>query len=293
MRTLLLTASLLFYLFLIQNITAQVVTPEIKPSDIPDGQITRTEYFEGTALYGHIDGGADLYLEYGFKKVLVQEILWHGYPFRIEIYQMKNEEAAFGIYSISRHNRASPDSVTQFYSQTPHQIKIAKGRCYISIANDGGTSEEQSFAKRLASIILRKVDAKVIRLPEIFKKEIYLPYISGIKFVRGKLGLQNGFTVWEDLFDGITFSSIYILPVSIQEGSITIAQIEFENEKDKKSFYKKSEIAPIKEERYSQKIIDGIVKVIKEISPTRIIYMESNIQDEDITPFLKSIKAVK
>ncbi|MDI6766973.1 MAG: hypothetical protein QME52_09145 [Bacteroidota bacterium] len=283
----------LFYLFSIQLAIAQAVIPEIKTADIPDGKITRLEYYQGTALYGYINGGADLYLEYGFKKALVQEIFWNGYPFRIEIYQMKNEEAAYGIYSISRRNHAAPDSITQFYSHTPHQIKIAHGRLYISIANDGGSSQEQSLAKHMSQIILRKVDAKAFLLPKIFMNEIYLPYITNIKYVRGKLGLQNGFPVWEDLFDGITFSSLYILPISIPKGSITIAQIQFLNEKDKRYFYKKSEIAPIKGEKHSQKVVDGVVKVIKETSPTQIIYVESNIHDEDITPFLKCIETIK
>ncbi len=280
-------STVLFYLFSIQLAIAQAVIPEIKISDIPDGQITRTEYFEGTALYGYINGGADLYFEYGFKKVLVQELIWHGYPFRIEIYQMKNEEAAFGIYSISRHSRAVPDSIEQFYSQSPHQIKIARGGLYISIVNDGGTSEEQTLSNKLARVILNKVDYKVFHFPEIFKKENYLPYISNIKYVRGKLGLQNGFPVWEDLFDGITFSSIYILPISIEKGSNTTAQITFFDDKDKKLFYKKSKIAPIKGERHSNKVDNGVLKVVKEISTTQIIYVESNFHDEDITPFIK------
>ena len=284
---------LLLSFFCIQNIAAQAVIPEIKISDIPQGQITRTEYFDGSALYGFIDGGAELYFEYGFNKALVQEIQWHGFPFRIEIYRMKDEEAAFGIFSISQRNQSGSDSITQLYSQTRHQIKIAQGRLYISIVNDSETSEEQQMAKQLAHIILGKVEVEVFHFPKIFKNEIYRPYINNIKYVRGKLGLQNGFPMWEDLFDGIPFSSMYILPFSIQEGSITISQIQFIKEKDKKYFYEKSGVAPIKRKKYSQMIVDGTIKVIKEISPTRIIFMESNIVDEHITPFLKSIEVSK
>ena len=48
--------------------------PLLLDSDINGGKILRTSYYDGTSLWGLIDGGADIYLEYGFDKLLLQEI---------------------------------------------------------------------------------------------------------------------------------------------------------------------------------------------------------------------------
>jgi hypothetical protein len=293
MRTFSTAAILFLFLSLCQDIAAQVVVPEIMPSDFPDGQITRSEYFDGSALYGLIDGGADLYFEYGFTKVLVQEILWHESPFRIEIYQMKSAQAAFGIFSISRRNQFLPDSLTQYCSQTPHQIRIALGMFYISIANDGGTSAEQSFSRQLARKVLGKINTNVFHLPKFFMGTVCQPYVNELKHIRGKLGIQNGFPMWENLFDGISFSSMYILPITIHDTTITIAQIEFTNKRDNVNFRQLSGVPPGAGKDYSEIVVENTAKAIKEISPTKIIYIESNINDGKVVQIKKYIRAFK
>jgi hypothetical protein len=80
---------------------AQDLTIKLIPSDIPDGQITSTEQYDHNSLWGYIDGGADLYLEYGFNKVTAQEVLIDSFHFKVDIYEMNSPEAAFGIFSVS------------------------------------------------------------------------------------------------------------------------------------------------------------------------------------------------
>jgi hypothetical protein len=279
--------------FLCGNVAAQSIIPELTLRDIPDGEITRSEYFDGSALYGLIDGGADLYFEYGFTKALVQEIRWQENTFRVEIYQMNDNKGAFGIFSISRRTQSKPDSLAAYCSQSPYQIRIATGAFYISIANDGGTVVEQSLARKLAQIILAKISTTEFHTPKFFTNIVFEPYLSGLKFVRGKLGIQNGFPLWENLFDGIAFSSAYILPITIQDTTITIAQIEFKQKVDNENFYKLTGVPPSNKNEYSEIVVDTTVKAIRKISPTKIIYIESNINDEKIARIKKYIRGFK
>ena len=52
--------------------------PTIDKTDLPGAKISSSRTFNGTSLFGYIDGGAELYLEYGFSAVLVTEIELHG-----------------------------------------------------------------------------------------------------------------------------------------------------------------------------------------------------------------------
>jgi len=101
MKKLFLTYFIFLFAVVIQFAQEETSFPILSESDIEGGVITRTGYYDGEALWGLINGGADLYLEYGFNKLLLQLIEWKGYKFRIEIYRMKSPEAAVGIFSVA------------------------------------------------------------------------------------------------------------------------------------------------------------------------------------------------
>ncbi|HNW48264.1 MAG TPA: hypothetical protein PKK88_00950, partial [Bacteroidales bacterium] len=52
---------------------AQNGSPDFATSDI---KITRERDFAGTALYGFMNGGSDLFLEYGFRDLKALEITY-------------------------------------------------------------------------------------------------------------------------------------------------------------------------------------------------------------------------
>lgn len=293
MKTFILKNFILLVLFCHQYCIAQFAIPEIDELDIPNGEILRIEYFEGGALYGHINGGADLFLEYGFYKLLVQEILWHKHHFKINVYQMNDEEAAFGIFSIFRRGSSPSDSLSKFCSYTPHQIQIAHGELYIAIANDNGTVEEQLLTRELAQIILSKVEKNNFQLPKLFTSDVYSPYLSNLKYIRGKIGLQNGFPAWENLFEHSKFLSLYILPISMQEGEAIFALVHFENEKEKENFYKNLNIMPDPKRKFTSRTTNSYTKAVKEISSTQVIYLESSLSQKVLSRFLKPIENAK
>ena len=64
-----------------------------KPADVP-------QTYEGDDLFTFINGGADIYHEYGFKKVIYNEYKDdNDHSINVEIYEMTNAASAFGIYS--------------------------------------------------------------------------------------------------------------------------------------------------------------------------------------------------
>ncbi len=47
--------------------------PEITAEELPGFMLNRNECFDGGSLWGYMNGGADIYLEYGFEKLRVEE----------------------------------------------------------------------------------------------------------------------------------------------------------------------------------------------------------------------------
>ena len=61
--------------------------------------------FPGSRLFDHIDGGAELFLEFGFKRLCLQRYEKGKDVLALEIYEMESPEAALGLYLISAAGR--------------------------------------------------------------------------------------------------------------------------------------------------------------------------------------------
>jgi hypothetical protein len=252
--------------------------PTLNQSDVAEGNI-RTSYYDGNALWGLIDGGADIFLEYGFDKLLFQEVEWKDFKFRVEIYRMNDVKSAFGIFSVSRYKCALSDTLTKYICITPYQVQAAVGRFYISIANDKGNKEAQDLTTELFKNVLVRVKDAALQLPALFRKKIFEPYKNQMKFMKGKLGLQNGFSNWSDLFEDYSNYEIYLLPVENENDYAYIAQIKFESESEMQKFINKNKSENQKD----------ISRRIKSLSPLEIVLIESNLPDVDLKEFTISV----
>ncbi len=271
---------------------SQDTIPELTLSDIPGGTISRSEYFDGNSLWGYIDGGADIYMEYGFLKMLVQEIQWQGYHFTVNHYSMKDAEAAFGILSISRHRCLPGDSSAPWSCVTPYQLQVAHGTHYVSILNDRGTPEEQNIAKQITRKILDTLHAKDFNPPRVFTVPVFAPFVSELKFMRGILGIQNGYPDWQYLFEDVSSFSLYLLPIEIEGGFLRTALVVFSGEGDKQNFYKKLKVGPPQGKSPVTVTAVGLTRSVRELTPTTILYTETNLGPERIKPYLEEIESV-
>jgi hypothetical protein len=139
----LLVALLAFY----SGVYAQNGLSDFSPSDI---KITRERDFTGTALYGFMNGGSDLFLEYGFRDLKALEITYKGIPFTVEVYRMPSPEDAFGIYSQHTFKCIPADSRFYLDCTSARQFQAAEGNLYISIVFDPSAPMAKDFAYILA-----------------------------------------------------------------------------------------------------------------------------------------------
>ena len=185
--------------------------PSVDKNDLPEASVTTARAFSGTALYGYINGGADLHLEYGFIAAQVTEINFRGGNYKTAIYRMTDEEAAFGIYSVSKFRCTQRPAVSDFTCQTRYHLQICKGPYYVSIINGRGSREDEDASLEIGKIIAGKIREPVLDLtsylPGTSKEEIQ----NNCFLARGRLGVVNGSPDLEDLFKGISGYTAVIL----------------------------------------------------------------------------------
>lgn len=230
--------------FLVFNVVSHAQTdgdfPALADNDIPSGKIIRASYFGGDALWGIIDGGADIYLEYGFDKLLLQEVEWKKVNFRVEFYRMVDATAAYGIYSVSHFKCNIRDTLSKYVCITPFQVQSSLGRFYISIANDKGTKEAGELTTKLFEIVLSKNKEALFQIPDRFEKVDFVKSVKNLKVIKGSLGFQNGFPTWSEKFESYSNYIVYLLSEEIEKNSFYYSLIKFGSETDLKNFVSKN-----------------------------------------------------
>ncbi|OYT12397.1 MAG: hypothetical protein B6I19_09835 [Bacteroidetes bacterium 4572_114] len=204
---------------------------QLKDSDLPEAKITRNETFDGNALWGYMNGGADVYLEYGFKDIRVQEFTIGDEKVKAEIYLMDTPGSAFGIYSIKTYKCTTSDSAHTPDCLNSYQYQAAKGPVYISVINGSGGRQARASTFRIGKAILDKIDAPQFSIPAF--RDVGQDYFqqSQVKMIKGPLGLQNIVPKWIGLFDNSAAYEFYYLKLKIIDENISVADIIFPERK--------------------------------------------------------------
>lgn len=197
----------------------------------PDWKQNTVRDYDGTSLFGYMDGGAELYLEYGFEHLQVIEIEAAGQSFSVQLYRMKTDSAAFGIFSVNSFGCKGNNVLTRYDCSTPYQYQAVLGRYYLSVVNQAGTPEAMNTGKHIATAFLQSIHEQPFILPELFNDSLYKPSLPQMKFACGVLGMQNGYPDWAPAFETLSGFTAFILP--LQDMQATIALICLSDSKER------------------------------------------------------------
>jgi hypothetical protein len=251
--------------------------PVLKPGDCSGGTILSTDFYTGQALFGYIDGGAELYLEYKFKKLGRQEILFTNERLVLEMYQMEGANEAYGVFSVQRFKCVPVDSLSPNTCLSKYQLQAVVGNCYLSIINGTG-----SLAARKRSIeIFRAMQSKItplpIKLPPLFQSAELTPHLRNLIIACGQLGVQNGFSEWDSLFQTIPRFSLALLPIEIGSERLSIAHLRFASESESKEFCRLAGLAETPVGSSCSSEFSGIVRSIRRLNNEELYFAEATI----------------
>jgi hypothetical protein len=160
--------------------------------------------FSGDRLFEHINGGADIFFEYGFDWLLVQQYDKEDKSLSLEIYRMKNPAAAYGIFSYNRHPSLSDAGVGSDGAVHPNGLFFWQDRYLVDIRQLGTASIPSQEFSGLAQIVSGKIGTQADRpeIMELLPQENRLP--KSEVFARGRLAIDNQvYLAEQDLF-GLT-----------------------------------------------------------------------------------------
>lgn len=153
------------------------------------------QHMIGEDLFLLINGGAEIYHEYGFKQVIVQGFKnKNGKSFNLEIYEMQNPAAAYGIYTFKTGDEGKPLDVGNEGLLEDYYLNFWKGNVLVTIIGFDSENETMDGIKETAKVVAAKITARgqkpalIHMLPETYKNRLKP---NGVTYLKGNLALFN------------------------------------------------------------------------------------------------------
>lgn len=148
--------------------------------------------FRGEELFRMINGGADVFHEYGFKQTLEAKYIDPDEKLiKLEIYEMKSPAAAYGAYTFRTGDEGKAATVGQEALLEDYYLNFWKGNFLVTVVGpDPGEKTVQSIVA-----LAKAVDAclpKTGARPELAELFLGSPLdFSNLTYIRGPLGLMS------------------------------------------------------------------------------------------------------
>ena len=167
---------------------------------LPEGmEITRVRNFEGSGLYGFMNGGSELFLEYGFTHLVEQSLTYQGLNFVVEYYLMEKPEQAYGIYSVHTFKCRRTDEVFPSECLIPGLLQLHHHRLYLVIKCMQRNAESQPMLDALAQAITQANPLpEGTPVPDLSAWP--LPHSGNLYYIQGDLGLSAAHISWAEAF---------------------------------------------------------------------------------------------
>jgi len=160
--------------------------------------------FAGEDLYTYINGGAEIYQEYGFRRVVVQDYEnAAGKSVSLEIFEMETPAAAFGIFTFKRSGQGKSIAVGAGAELEDYYLNFWKGRFLVTLTGFDETPATVEGILAMAGAVDGKIGEKAGKpdLVAALPAEGLRP--QSVKYFKGLLGLNNIYPLYTAR--GLTF----------------------------------------------------------------------------------------
>ena len=152
--------------------------------------------FTGQDLFNQIDGGAELFLEFGFVKLRLQGYARDKAELTLSAYEMESAASALGVYMMKMGRETPFPEVTARNSSEDVQLTILKGRYFVQVDNLAEVPASKAEAVALANAFLAGIAEESTRTP-LDLLPVEGKVAGSERLVRGPYGLQPYFTFGE------------------------------------------------------------------------------------------------
>jgi hypothetical protein len=183
-------------LLLVLTALASAQTLVLPPDGFAPGWVKAEKpgLFKKVDLFNYVDGGAELFLEFGFDTLVVQGYIKDFMELTLEVYQMESPESALGVYLLKSGKETPVKGLSARNTGDKFQITALRDRWFIHVNNPDGLPD----AVPAMTVLAQKLAAALPEGPRVTLLDA-LP-ASGIikgseRLFRGPYALQSLYTL--------------------------------------------------------------------------------------------------
>ena len=148
--------------------------------------------YRGEDLFTYIDGGADIYNEYGFRQVIVQDYENSSQKaVTLEVFEMADAAGAFGMFTFKTSPRGTEAALGDGGRLEDYYLNFWKGPVLVTVTGFDDSPESLGGIRRVAEAVDRKFQLRGEKPPLAAAFPPDWAARGGLKYLRGPLGLRN------------------------------------------------------------------------------------------------------
>lgn len=178
--------------------TSQTVAKDLKEVLPLDKEISNwvladsIGYFKGDQLYNYIDGGAEIYMEYGFSRVYSAPYIdGSDRQIQVELYEMADHAAAYGTYTFYLNGPGEKIHAGQEAVFIDYYGAVWKGNYVLMISTPGSDTSLKKDISLFAKNISDKINSTGDKPQLVSTIENGGLNTGYIKYFEGRIGLSN------------------------------------------------------------------------------------------------------
>lgn len=166
------------------------------------GLAGKPQVFNPETLFDYIDGGAEIYLEYGFRRLAVQKYRNEiKGSIVIEVFELESSPSAFGMYTFKSASTGRDVAFGQGGQLADYYLNFWKGNYLVTLTGSDGKPTTLEGLKDLGAAVAARIPAR----GDVPQAVSLLPgqgrAATGLKYFRGPLGVYNSYAFFaEDVF---------------------------------------------------------------------------------------------
>lgn len=192
------TKKIIVYLSLVLILSFQVKAQTLRlPEDgFMEGweKHDKSLHFNRGGLYEYINGGAELFLEFGFEELFVQHYRKGNHEISLEVYCMEIPEAALGIYLMKCGQETPLPEIKARNSADRLQFLIVKNNYFLLVNNFKGEEKLIPVMIELTNETLKSVPSEnPVKIFSFLPEENFVE--GSRRIIRGPFSLQSLYTL--------------------------------------------------------------------------------------------------
>lgn len=174
---------------------------DILPAVLPDGWKSsgEAEEYAGDDLFLYINGGAEIYHEFGFSRVIVQDYtLLNERSITLEIYEMKRADGAFGMYTFKTTPEGDQLDIGSRASLEDYYLNFWEGRYLVTLTGFDEDPVTIQGLQKIAAEVAENITDSASEPPLVSLLPAAGLNAAGVKYFQGPLALFNSYRFFTD-----------------------------------------------------------------------------------------------